>query len=102
MGELQSVHEALVRWQVVELSIQSPRTRKIYLLIWAGAFLAFMLYARIANIGTGQWIILGSLVILFLALVGIVLALHEELGRPGKGGPYSGLWGRLSSRMTYS
>ncbi len=73
------------------MSIQSPRTRKIYLLIWAGAFLAFLIYARIANIGTGQWLILGSLVILFLALVGIVLALHEEMGRAGKGGPYDGL-----------
>ena len=91
MGELQPVHEALVRWYVVELSIQSPKTRKIYLLIWAGAFLAFLIYARIANIGTGQWLILGSLVILFLALVGIVLALHEEMGRAGKGGPYDGL-----------
>jgi hypothetical protein len=73
------------------LSIQSPRTRKIYLLIWAGSFLAFGLYARIANIGTGQWIILGGLVIMFLALVGIVLALREEMGRAGKGGPYDGL-----------
>jgi hypothetical protein len=73
------------------LSIQSPRTRKIYLLIWAGSFLAFGLYARVANIGTGQWIILGGLVIMFLALVGIVLALHEEMGRAGKGGPYDGL-----------
>jgi len=50
-----------------------------------------MLYARIAQIGTGQWLILGSLVIIFLALVGIVLALHEEMGRAGKGGPYDGL-----------
>jgi len=50
-----------------------------------------MLYARIANIGTGQWIIFGGLVIMFLALVGMVLALHEEMGRAGKGGPYDGL-----------
>jgi hypothetical protein len=76
---------------VVELSIQNPRTRKIYLLIWAGSFLTFGLYARIANIGTGQWLILGSLVLIFLGLVGMVLALHEEMGRAGKGGPYDGL-----------
>jgi hypothetical protein len=50
-----------------------------------------MLYARYANIGTGEWIILGALIILFLALVGIVFALHEEMGRAGKGGPYDGL-----------
>jgi hypothetical protein len=73
------------------LSVQNPRTRKFYLLIWAGSFLAFGLYARYANIGTGEWIILGALVIIFLALVGIVLALHEEMGRAGKGGPYDGL-----------
>ena len=55
----------------------------IYVLIWAGAFLAFLLYARNAHIGTGQWLILGSLIIIFLALVGIVFALHEEIGKQG-------------------
>jgi hypothetical protein len=55
----------------------------IYLVIWAGAFLAFQLYALYAHIGTGQWLILGSLVIIFLALVGIVFALHEEMAKQG-------------------
>jgi len=55
----------------------------IYLVIWAGAFLAFMGYAQYAHIGTGQWLILGSLIIIFLALVGIVFTLHEETGKQG-------------------
>ena len=50
----------------------------IYLVIWAGAFLAFMGYAQYAHIGTGQWLILGSLIIIFLALVGIVFALTKK------------------------
>jgi hypothetical protein len=66
------------------LSIQNPRTRIVILVIWAGAFIAFMLYARIANIGTGEWLILGALTIIFLAIIGIVLSLHEEAGRAGK------------------
>jgi hypothetical protein len=45
----------------------------IYLVIWAGAFLAFLLYAQNAHVGTGQFLILGSLLIIFLALVGIEL-----------------------------
>ena len=52
-------------------------------MIWAGAFLGFQLYALNAHIGTGQWLILGSLVIIFLALVGIVFTLHEETGKQG-------------------
>ena len=73
------------------MSINSPRTRKFILLVWAGSFLAFGLYARIAHIGTGQYIIIGGLILIFLGLLGIVLALHEEMGRAGKGGPYDGL-----------
>jgi hypothetical protein len=55
----------------------------IYLVIWAGAFLAFQLYAQYAHIGTGEWLILGGLVIIFLARVGIVFALHEEMAKQG-------------------
>ena len=75
----------------MKLSINSPRTRKFILLAWAGSFLAFGLYARIAHIGTGQYIIIGALILIFLGLLGIVLSLHEEMGRAGKGGPYDGL-----------
>ena len=56
----------------------------IFLLIWAGAFLALGLYTRIAQIGTGQYIIIGALILIFLGLLGIVLSLYEEVGRAGK------------------
>jgi len=57
------------------------------------------------------FIILGALLIMTMAIVGIVFALHEELGRAGQGGPdpstnplnetetdstsLNGLWGRV-------
>lgn len=65
------------------MSIHRSRTRVIYLLIWFGASLSLMAYAQTARIGTGLFIILGGIFIMFLAILGIVFALHEELGKQG-------------------
>ncbi len=75
------------------MSVQNPRTRMIYVVIWAGGFLALMLYAQNGHIGTGSFIILGALLIIFLAIVGIVLALYEELGK-GHDSSHDPQWGR--------
>jgi len=42
-----------------------------------------MAYAQTARIGTGLFIILGGIFIMFLAILGIVFVLHEELGKQG-------------------
>ena len=42
-----------------------------------------MAYAQTARIGTGLFIILGGIVIMLLAILGIVFALHEESGKQG-------------------
>ncbi len=65
------------------MSIHRSSTRVIYLLIWFGAFLSLMAYGQTARIGTGLFIILGGIVIMLLAILGIVFALHEELGKQG-------------------
>ena len=65
------------------MSIHRTKTRVIYLLFWFGAFLSLMAYAQTARIGTGLFIILGGIFIMFLAILGIVFALHEELGKQG-------------------
>ena len=65
------------------MSIHRSRTRVIYLLIWFGASLSLMAYAQTARIGTGLFIILGGIVIMLLAILGIVFALHEESGKQG-------------------
>ena len=60
-----------------------PTSRTIYLLIWSGGFLTLFLYAQSAHIGTGLFIILGGLLLILLAFVGVAFSLHEEMGKKG-------------------
>ena len=75
--------------------------RTIYLLIWAGGFLTLFLYAQSAHIGTGLFIILGGLLLIMLALVGVAFSLHEEMAKAdppptqievAQSRPRSGIW----------
>jgi len=77
------LHCNLCKKEAEGLSIHRSRTRVIYLLIWFGASLSLMAYAQTARIGTGLFIILGGIVIMLLAILGIVFALHEESGKQG-------------------